>query len=216
MEHLSLSTTRAYNSPLREERARETHDAILAALLSLMQSSALPDDISMEAIAAEAGVQRRTIFRHFASKDDLLFEFWPWFNARIGVSIKPETLRDIVSGPPRAFPLFDEHEAAMRAALHSRTGRRMRLGTVSARRKYFSGALAPVLSALPPERARKVEALAHLLYSASAWEVLKDYGGLDGTQAGETASWALELILSAVGSGESPADATIAAKGDTR
>jgi hypothetical protein len=46
--------------------------------------------------------------------------------------------------------------------------------------------------------------------------VLKDYGGLDGTQAGETASWALVLILSAVGSGESPADATIAAKGDTR
>ncbi len=207
-----MSTTRTYNSPLREERARETHDAILAALLSLMQSSALPDDISMEAIAAEAGIQRRTIFRHFASKDDLLFAFWPWFNSRIGVSIKPETLTDIVSGPPQAFPLFDEYEAAMRAALHSRTGRQMRLGTVSTRRKYFSAALAPVLSALPPERARKVEALAHLLYSASAWEVLKDYGGLDGTQAGETASWALELILSAVGSSESPADATIAAK----
>ncbi|MGK9264834.1 TetR/AcrR family transcriptional regulator [Sinorhizobium meliloti] len=207
-----MSTTRAYNSPLREEKVRETRESILVALLSLMQSSAMPDDISMEAIAAEAGIQRRTIFRHFASKDDLLFAFWPWFNARIGASMKPETLQDIISGPPQAFPLFDAHEAAMRAALHSRTGRQMRLGTVSDRRKYFSAGLAPVLSALTPERARKVEALAHLLYSASAWEVLKDYGGLDGTQAGETASWALELILSAVSSGEIPADATIAAK----
>lgn len=211
-----MSTTRAYNSPLREEKSRETREAILEALFSLMQSSAMPDDIGMEAIAQEAGVQRRTIFRHFSSKHDLLAAFWPWLNARIGASIKPETPRDIVDGPRQAFPLFDAHEAAMRAALHSRTGREMRQGTVPARRKNFSAALAPALAALPPERARSVEALAHLLYSASAWEVLKDYGGLDGTQAGETASWALDLILSAVGKGVTPADQTIATKGDRR
>ncbi len=203
-----MTVPRTYNSPLREEKARETREAILAALLTLMRSSAMPDDISMEAIALEAGVQRRTIFRHFANKDDLLSAFWPWFNARMGASIKPETPQDIVNGPPQAFPLFDAHEAAMRAALHSRTGRQMRLATVPARRKNFSAALAPVVAALPAEQARKVEALAHLLYSASAWEVLKDYGGLDGAQAGETASWALDLILSAVGSGGAPADAS--------
>jgi len=199
-----VAETRSYNSPLREEKARETREAILQALYRLMSTSTGPDEISMDAIAAEAGIQRRTVFRHFPTKDELLTAFWPWLNALIGASIAPETVADIVAGPQDAFPRFDEHEAAIRASLHSPTGRAMRAGMVSARRLRFAGALAPVLANLPPVEARRVEALAHLLYSASAWEVLKDYGGLTGAQAGETASWALETILSAVASGSSP------------
>lgn len=201
-----MTTTRAYNSPLREEKARATREAILAALHDLMQGAAAPDEIGMEAIAQQAGLQRRTIFRHFASKDQLLAAFWPWLNARIGASPTPRDLADIIDGPRRVFPRFEAHEAAMRAALHSPTGREMRAGTVESRRALFAQALAPVCVGLPPAEARRVEALAHLLYSASAWEVLKDYGGLDGAQAGETASWALEVILSAVTSGGLNAD----------
>ncbi len=202
-----MPTARAYNSPLRDEKARETREAILVALFDLMESDRAPDEIGMEAIAQAAGVQRRTIFRHFATKDDLLTAFWPWLNARIGASPSIATLGDITDGPRRAFPRFDAHEAAMRAALHSRTGREMRMATVPGRRARFAQALAPALASVPPAEARKVEALAHLLFSASAWEVLKDYGGLTGAQAGETASWALDVILSAVTSGHSPADA---------
>lgn len=211
-----MSPSRAYNSPIREEKSRETREAILSALFSLMNSAGTPDEIGMDAVAAKAGVQRRTIFRHFESKEELLRAFWPWLNARIGASIKPETPQDIAGGPRQAFPLFDAHEAAIRAALHSRTGREMRAGTIEDRRKNFSAALAPILEEAPPAQRQKIEALAHLLYSASAWEILKDYGGLDGTQAGETASWALELILSAISSSGTAADTTIAAKGDTR
>ena len=198
--------SRSYNSPLREEKARETREAILAALHALMSETAAPDEIGMEAIAQEAGVQRRTVFRHFATKEDLLAAFWPWLNAKIGASPTPHSVEDVVEGPRRAFPQFDAHEAAMRAALHSRTGREMRMDTVTGRRALFAGALEPVLSKLPPAEAQRVEALAHLLFSASAWEVLKDYGGLTGAQAGETASWALELILSAVSLSGSLAD----------
>jgi AcrR family transcriptional regulator len=211
-----LPTTRSYNSPVREAQFRDTREAILSALFSLMGSEANPDDIGMDAIAAQAGVQRRTIFRHFESKEELLRAFWPWLNARIGASVKPLTPQDVCGGPRKAFPLFDAHEAAIRGAIHSSTGRAMRAGTIADRRRDFSAALAPALDKLSEAERRKVEALAHLLYSASAWEVLKDYGGLDGTQAGETASWALELILSAISSGETAADATIAAKGDMR
>ncbi|MDX8518997.1 TetR/AcrR family transcriptional regulator [Mesorhizobium dulcispinae] len=201
-----MSQVRTYNSPMREEKARETHEAILCALFELMDSATAADEISMEAIAQKAGVQRRTVFRHFATKDDLLTAFWPWLNARIGASTTPETPKDIIDGPRRAFPRFDMHDAAIRSSLHSRTGREMRMGTVAGRRANFRRALAPAISSLQPADAEKVEALAHLLFSASAWEVLKDYGGLTGAQAGETASWALEVILSAVTPGHSPAE----------
>lgn len=199
-------TTRAYNSPLRERKAQETRESILAALYALMSDADAPDEIGMEAVAQKAGVQRRTIFRHFTTKEELLCAFWPWLNAKIGASPALHSVRDVVDGPREAFPRFDAHEAAMRAALHSRTGREMRMDTITGRRTLFAGALEPVLSQLPPATSRKVEALAHLLFSASAWEILKDYGGLTGAQAGETASWALELILSAVDPGHEKAD----------
>ena len=211
-----MSLTHAYHSPIRAAQLRETREAILSALFSLMGSASVPDDISMDAIAAEAGVQRRTIFRHFENKEELLRAFWPWLNARIGASVKPMTPEDISGGPRQAFPLFEAHEASIRASIHSRTRREMRAGVIADRRRNFSAALAPALGKLSHGERQRIEALAHLLYSASAWEVLKDYGGLDGTQAGEAASWALELILSAINPGETAADATIAAKGDTR
>ena len=46
-----MAETRSYNSPLREEKARETREAILHALYRLMSTSAVPDEISMDAIA---------------------------------------------------------------------------------------------------------------------------------------------------------------------
>lgn len=197
---------RSYHSPLRERQAEETRAAILDALYVLMDAADAPDDITTEAIAQQAGVQRRTVHRHFPTRDDLFAAFWPHINARIGAAHTPDGMRDIVDGPREAFPRFDRHEAAMRAAIHSRTGRDMRMGTVPERRARFARALAPATASLTASQAEMVEALAHLLFSASAWEVLKDYGGLTGARSGEAASWALEVILSAVTSGHLPAD----------
>lgn len=205
---------RAYNSPLREEKARQTREAILAALFDLLQASGSTDDISMDAIARQAGVERRTLFRHFATRDDLLAAFWQWINARIGANPAPRELAEIIDGPRLTFPRFDSHDGAIRAALHSRTGQTMRAGTIAERRTAFRAALAPVTDGLAPGEAASVEALAHLLFSASAWEVMKDYGGLNGTEAGQTASWALEVILSAITSGQRPSDRASLSRSD--
>jgi AcrR family transcriptional regulator len=193
-----MTNIRTYKSPLRDQKAQETREAILQALYDLMSEEKAPDEIPIEVIAQRAGIQRRTVFRHFPVKSDLLTAFWPWLNDRIGAATVPQSAADILAGPKTTFPKFDRHEGAMRAAIHSQTGREMRLGTVADRRANFAKALAPVLKGLSPQDRRRVEALAHLLYSASAWEVLKDYGGLTGAEAGDAASWTLEVILSAV------------------
>src|SRR5262245_48428146 len=99
-----MTDTRSYNSPLREEKARETREAILHALYRLMSAATAADEISMEAIASEAGIQRRTIFRHFPTKGDLLSAFWPWLNKLLGASTAPATVAEIVAGPQEAFP----------------------------------------------------------------------------------------------------------------
>lgn len=205
--------TRTYRSPLRDEQAQATRERILAALDRLIAAAGDRDEIAMDTIAEAAGVERRTVFRHFESRDALFRAYFQWLNERLGAEIAPRTPAEMSDSLRAAFRAFDGHDTALRAAIHSRPGREMRAATVPARRAAFAACLAPVTAGLAPAERARVEALAHLLYSAPAWEVLKDYGGLTGTQAGEAAAWALEVILSAITPGESvPADGQPTAK----
>lgn len=57
---------------LREKKKRATRDALVAAGLELFTRDGYAAT-SVEAIAAHAGVSRRTFFRYFADKDELVF-----------------------------------------------------------------------------------------------------------------------------------------------
>ena len=200
------SSPRRYRSPLRDEQTQQTRERILAALGGLMETAGERDEISMDMVAEAAGVERRTVFRHFESRDALFRACFQWLNTRLGAEPAPKTPAQLLASLRSAFRAFDAQEGAMRAAIHSPSGREMRIATVTARRAAFADCLAEVTAGLLPAERARVEALAHLLYSAPAWEVLKDYGGLTGDQAGEAAAWALEVILSAI----TPGNATLA------
>jgi AcrR family transcriptional regulator len=201
------STKRTYSSPLRAAQAEGTRERILAALEKLL--SDLPEaEVSFDTIATEAGVERRTVFRHFETRDALFDAFWVWFNAHHGLVTTPRDQNDLIEAPRQAFARFDVTEGVIRASLHSASGRAMRQRAVPARRAAFAAVLAPATAGMPADEAARLMALAHLLYSAPAWEVMKDFGGLTGTQAGEAASWALRLILSASSRRDDTADNT--------
>lgn len=201
------SPKRTYSSPLRAAQAEDTRERILAALERLL--GARPEaDAPFDAVAAEAGVERRTVFRHFETREALFDAFWTWFNARHGLATAPQNVADLVGGPRAAFPAFDRLEGVIRASLHTVSGRAMRARAASARRASFAAALAPVTDGMAAEDAARITALCHLLYSAPAWEVMRDFGGLSGAQAGEAAAWALRLLLSAAARGDAAADAS--------
>jgi len=198
---------RPYSSPLRARQAEHTRELILAALERCFERSDATE-VSIEAVAEEAGVERRTVFRHFPSREVLFDAFWLWFNARLALPLAPATPQEFVAAPRDAFARFDTTPGVVRAALHSPSGRAMRLRGAQARREAFARALAPLLAARPEAERRRITALTHLLYSAPAWEVMTEFGGLTGPEAGEAAAWALELILSAVSRDDTAADAT--------
>ena len=194
---------RPYKSALREEQAKATRDRILAAAVDLMQAE---EDASMDAIAKAAGVERRTVFRHFETREALLTEAFSWLNAQLGVAIAPGDPVALVQAIREGFVRMDRLEGAVRAGLHSRAGRDMRIANLPHRRAAFAASLAPVTTGLSPAEKARIEALTHLLYSAAAWEVLKDYGGLTGAEAGQAAAWALQRLLSAAASPDTSAD----------
>ncbi|WP_345216604.1 helix-turn-helix domain-containing protein [Georgenia halophila] len=77
---------------LRERQKRARRDALIDAAHDLVEAHGL-ENVSVEAICAEAGVSRRTFFNYFASKDDAILAIQPW-------EIDPTVARTFTEGGP--------------------------------------------------------------------------------------------------------------------
>src|SRR5207302_3840377 len=63
-------TRRRYDNTLRRERAGQTRDRIVGAGAELLHESSIRDwrALTIRAVADRAGVNERTVFRHFANE----------------------------------------------------------------------------------------------------------------------------------------------------
>jgi len=194
-----------YVSPLREGQKANTRQSIVEAagrLLAKGDANAL----SFSAIAREAGVKERTVYRHFPSKAALLGGIGEWYMPLIRSRLPIETERDLIADPMHTFPARDEHEHIVRAVWTTREGREFRLDKIEERRAAFSAAVAGAVEDLPPRQARWVAAVCHVLLSGGTWLTLKDYWGFSGEESGKAVSMAMELLLNAVRAKLPPAD----------
>jgi AcrR family transcriptional regulator len=185
-----------YESPLREEQKAETRRRILGAAERLMQDADL-GELTFAAVAREAGVQERTVYRHFATKGDLLDALWDALDPRIGTASFPDSEATLIDGPRRVFPAFDDNENLMRAFWSTPQGREFRLRVNDKRKAAIRKAVADAVKDLPANEARWVTATAQLLYSGAAWQTMKDYWGFSGDEAGKASSFMLQLIFDA-------------------
>ena len=89
------AVARTYSSPLRAEQAEHTRQRIVQAAVDLL-SEGDAGDLSMPEVAARAGVSVRTVYRSFATKDDLLDGVIEWINHKINqeTGARPETRED--------------------------------------------------------------------------------------------------------------------------
>ena len=185
-----------YESPLREEQKEATRQRILDAAGRLMEDRGLKE-FSFAAIAQEAGVQERTVYRHFPSKDALLEGLWSWFQPRIRYGDIPRTEQELLAQPLRTFPAMDENEALMRAMWSSPQGRAFRLSNIDDRKSGIKAAIADATSELTERQAKWLAAAIHVLNSGAAWQTMKDYWGFSGLEAGKAVAMAIELLLNA-------------------
>jgi AcrR family transcriptional regulator len=187
----------AYESPLRREQKAATRQRILDAAGRLMQQRGL-EEFSYAAIAAEADVKERTVYRHFPSKQVLLEGLWGWYQKRIHYGAIARTEAELVAKPQQTFRGFDENEQLTRALWSTRQGREFRLSNVEDRKAGIKEAIAQATNGLAPKQAKWIAAVIHVLYSGAAWSTMKDYWGLSGGEAGKAAAMAMELLLNAV------------------
>lgn len=85
-------------STLTERRHRETRAHIADVAVSRFLERGFADT-TMDEIAEDAGVSRRTVYRHFPSKDELVFEqpqrWLQRFDAEVAKHEPDETIRDL-------------------------------------------------------------------------------------------------------------------------
>jgi AcrR family transcriptional regulator len=183
----------AYHSPLREEQAAATRARIIEACTSIMQAGR---ELTYAAVAAAAGVQERTVYRHFPTRSDLQSGLWEWILANLThVDFGARTPDEVVSAMRRSFAGFDAGAPLIQAMLHSPQGLEVRMGQQEKRRAMFEACVDAVVPGAPADVRRSAAAALQVLYSAPSWELLRSFWGMDAAQAADVIELAIRSML---------------------
>jgi AcrR family transcriptional regulator len=195
-------TSRAYDSPLRQEQAQRTREKILEAFAQEMAAGR--EDFSIPRVAERAGVSTRTVYHHFPNREAQVEALAQWItrNTRGGDVAMPERLRDLPDYCERRTEMFFENEELMRAQLAAGVAQTVR----ARRREKRDAAIAAAVgtAGLGREDTKVVAALMKHLISAQFGVPLKDVHGLSREEIIAVMRWLTELVVRAVEKGESP------------
>ena len=197
----SGANTRRYDGTLRRQRALETHDRIVTAGCDLLAESSLRDwrALTMRAVAERAGVNERTVYRHFTNERGLRDSVMHRLEQRAGIDLDDLELDGIAEVARRIFATIAAHPLERRAPLDPT------LQDASRRER------AALLRALEPHadgwsEADRVVAAAVLnaLWRVAVYEHLVADWNLDGDEAIAGITWVIGLVEQAVRDGRPP------------
>lgn len=189
-----MSAAAGHTSSLRERQKELTRDQIVATAFQLLKNKQEP---THEAIAEVCSMAVRTVYRHFPSRDTLIAAAWDRLKTETATRF-PTTEGEITELAPRMFRNFDAHDTLVRSFLSSGVGTEVRDKGADEGRRAFTQALEHATAHLTPTRRRQAVAIFLALYSAPAWQLMRDRGQLSRDQAADAIRWAASLLLDAI------------------
>jgi AcrR family transcriptional regulator len=195
-----------YHSPLRSRQKEQTRGLILNAVDAILRRAPVAE-VTIAAVAREADVTERTIYRHFPTREDLLAAAWRRaLRAFIrGQTAQVETLDQILELTRAAYENFDANEGIVRAIISAPEGVEVRKRPAEIRLDMLKRAYGKLLDGVPEDQVKAVVLATHALSSASVWSHLRDYCGVDGVEGGKIAAMAIERIVEATKARAKPA-----------
>jgi AcrR family transcriptional regulator len=196
-----VPSRRRYDSTLRRERAAATRERIVQGGAELLRSMPIRDwgALTIRAVAERAGVNERTVYRHFANERALRDAVMHRLEQEAGIDLDNLRLEDIGEVAARIFRLVSLHPFEPRPPLDptlSEANQRQHdalLGAVSEHATRWS----------PSDRAIAA-GMFDLLWSVGAYERLVVDWHLDREQAIRAINWAIELVEEAIRTGRRP------------
>ena len=190
-----MNDASTYDSPLRRAQADQTRQRILETTLRLIVGGV--EGVTMQLVAKEAGVALRTVFRHFATREDLLDAAWHALNAQLGEMPELAGIDEVSAFIPELFERYAAIEDQIRAVMlgSPMQASRRRHGSVRARK--MRQAIEAAMAAGDGRSQRMAASVAYVLTVPIASILLKDNFGLSTDEASRAVAWAVRTLADA-------------------
>jgi AcrR family transcriptional regulator len=199
MNHIANEGARTYRSELRAQQAATTRQRILDATVRVMAGGLA--DVTVPAVAREAGVSVPTVYRHFGTKRDLLAALQPHLQQRAGIDLDAlprsldglrETLVSLLGG-------MEGLDDVMRAALASPAAEEVRRIHAPNRFKLARRVIDAVAPALPEADGDRIARLLVILTTSSARRIWREHFGASVEEIADDIDRALRAAIVAAG-----------------
>jgi AcrR family transcriptional regulator len=195
---------RQYDNTLRRKRAAETRDRIVGAGAELVRKSSIRDwrTVTIRAVADRAGVNERTVYRHFNSERALRDAVMQRLEQEVGVDLRQLELEDIASVTARIFRHVSAYPLDRQRPLDPTL--------VEANVRQHDALLAAVdarASGWPVEDRTLAAAVFDVCWGVASYERLVVDWQLPPAEAIRAITWVIALVEDAVREGRRPGDA---------
>ncbi len=193
-----MNKQRDYQSPLRQEQARRTREQILEGLIQAMAHGGLAD-LSIPAVAREAGVSVPTIYRYFRTKRELIESLGSYIIQKAGItpaSPPPRSPEELSALVKDLFLTYEGADEMLRAAAMSELSYEMRQLALPRRLELIEEALQPVADRFDETERIHLRNSVFILTTTAMVRAFKDYLNLSGEEAAETVAWAIRTLTS--------------------
>ena len=198
---MTTSERRKYDSPVRRQQAAETRERILAAGSELVHGFPRWDwrELTVRAVAQRAGVNERTVYRHFSSERELHEAVIRRLQEEVGDPLDGLTLEGFDEVVAQLF----EYLASFAARPRQTTDPTF-VAVDERRRQALVAAVEPSTAGWSEADREMAAALLDALWSVPTYERLVGVWGLDTAQATEAVTGLIQLLVRSVEAGRRP------------
>jgi AcrR family transcriptional regulator len=192
---------RSDQGPVPRDRAGETRERIVDAGVELLHAGSVRDwkRLTIRAAAAHAGVNERTVYRHFGDEKGLRDAVLHRNAQEAGIKLDGMQLEDIAKVATQIFNHISEYPVEPRPQLSPTL--------IEATQRQNDAVLSAIVARTegwPRERQMLAAAMVDVLWSVATYERLTVNWQADLNQAVEGVSWVIGLIERDVKEGQGP------------
>jgi AcrR family transcriptional regulator len=189
---------RKYDSPARREAKQGTRERILDAVVDVVTREGV-HAFTVQNVADAAGVAHRTVYRHFATREDLLDGLDDLLQRRgveAGFPVTgPWKLDDLRTMVGEIYQGFDAFKDAMRAYVVISIALGRRVPGFDERSRAMRAHIADAFPGLSHEDVENAAAVMRLLVSTRTWFLLTTEQDMSTTAASQAVSRAIEALF---------------------
>jgi AcrR family transcriptional regulator len=189
---------RQYDSTLRRQRAAETRSRIISAGSDLLHSSSVRDwrGLTIRAVADKAGVNERTVYRHFGNEQGLRDAVMHEFEEEAGIDLDGMRLEDVADVTARIFAHVSSYPADARQPLDPTL-----LDAKERQHQALLSAVAARAGTWSEQDRTAAAAVLDVLWGVASYERMVVDWQMEPAEATRGISWAIELIGQAIMTG---------------